>query len=154
MKSTNQKPRHSHCREFLLGFSILLLLGLAPERSASGSKLFVKPDWPALDEDGRSQHSRSFICLPKDVQPGEVVSYRSKGTQNITVEKKLVEMKARCRNGKLVDAQRREIRFFHPSCWGNPPPDYLETREREDKEVAALKRRYTVIEFGCNPMTQ
>ena len=155
MKSTNQKPRHSHCLKFLLGFSILLFLGgLAPGRSASGSKLSVKPDSPALDEDGRSQHPRSLICLPKDVQPGEVVSYRSKGTQNITVENKLVEMKARCRNGKLVDAQRREIRFFHPSCWGNPPPDYLEIREREDKEVAALKKRYTVIEFGCNPMTQ
>jgi len=116
--------------------------------------LFVTSGLPAFDEDAGKQHSRNFICLPKDVQPGEVVSYRPKGTMNITVEKKLSEMKARCRNGKLVDAKRREIRFFHPSCWGNPPPDYLETRQREDKEVAELKKRYTVIVFGCNPLVQ
>jgi hypothetical protein len=127
---------------------VLLLGGLGPERSAAGSKLSV-----AFDEDRGSQHPKSFTCLPKDVQPSEVVSYRPNGT-SITVEKKLVEMKARCRGGKLVDAKRREIRFFHRSCWGNPPPDYLEIRQRQDKEVAQLKKRYTVIVFACNPMAQ
>ena len=84
----------------------------------------------------------------------DVVSYGLKGRQSVTVEKKLTEIKARCRRGKLVDAKGREIRFFHPSCWGNPPPDYLEIRQREDKEFAELKKRYTVIVFGCNPMIQ
>jgi hypothetical protein len=155
MKATNQKRRQSQGRKFLLGFSILLLLGgMAPERSASRSKLSITDDLPPLCEHGGSHHSRRFTCLPKDVQPGEIVSYRPKGTLNITVENKLVEMKARCQNGKLVDAKRREIRFFHHSCWGNPPPDYLDIREREDKEFAQLKKRYTVIVFGCNPMIQ
>ena len=96
--------------------------------------------------------SQTFPCLPKDVRPDEVVSFGAKATQNLTVEKKLREMKARCRRGKLVDAKGREIRFFHPSCWGNPPSDYLEIQERENKELADLKKRYTVIVFGCNPM--
>lgn len=152
MKSTNL--HYEHGRKLLLGISIFLFLGgLAPERSISASRLSGTSDSPLFKEDG-SQHSRSLICLPKDVQPGEVVSYLPKGTQNITVEKKLVEMKARCRNGRLVDAKRREIRFFHPSCWGNPPPDYLEIRQRENEEVAELKKHYAVIEFRCSPMTQ
>lgn len=66
----------------------------------------------------------------------------------------LVQMKASCRSGRLVDGKRREIRFYRPSCWGNPPPDYLEIRQREDDELAKLKRHYTVIVFGCNPMIQ
>jgi hypothetical protein len=114
----------------------------------------VTPDLAALAEDRASQPSKSFTCLPKDVQPGEVVSYRPNGTRNVTVEKKLVELKARCRDGKLVDAKRREIRFFHPSCWGNPPPDYLEVRERENEELAKLRKRYIVVVFACNPFIQ
>jgi len=30
----------------------------------------------------------------------------------MTVEKKLAQLKARCRNRKLVDSKGREIRFF------------------------------------------
>jgi len=98
--------------------------------------------------------SQSFPCLPKDIRPDEVVSFGPKGTSELTVEKKLIEMKARCRRGKLIDAKRREIRFFRPSCWGNPPPDYLEIRERENKELSKLRKHYTVIVFACNPMIQ
>jgi len=154
MKSTNQKLHHTHGRKLLLGLSIFLLLGgLAPERSTRANPLSVTRYLTLIDEDG-SQHYKSFTCLPKDIQAGEVVSYQPKEIQNITVAKKLVAMKARCQNGKLVDAKRREIRFFHPSCWGNPPPDYVQIRQRENQEVAELKKRYTIIEFACNPMTQ
>src|SRR5262249_13702867 len=106
------------------------------------------------DEDGRVPRSKKFSCLPKDVRADEVVSYTPRGKESSTVEKKLVELKARCRRGKLVDGRGREIRFFRPSCWGNPPPDYLEIHERENKELADLKRHFTVISFGCNPMIQ
>ena len=95
-----------------------------------------------------------FPCLPKDVTADQVVSYGLKGTQKVTVEKRLIELKARCRSGKLLDAKGREIRFFRISCWGNPPADYLEIQERQNKELAELKKRYTVIVFGCNPMIQ
>lgn len=97
-------------------------------------------------------HRSKFDCLPKNVQLSDVVASTKKG--NVTVEKRLIEMKAQCRKGKLVDAKRREIRFFRPSCWGNPPPDYLEIQQRENAELQKLKATYAVIVFGCNPMIQ
>jgi len=93
-----------------------------------------------------------FDCLPKDVQLDEVVTYGKGPKGNVTVGKRLIEMKAQCRNGKLVDPRRREIRFFRPSCWGNPPPDYLEIQQRENAELEKLKRTYAVIVFTCNRM--
>ena len=102
----------------------------------------------------RSVHAvTKFDCLPKDVQKDEVVSYGRNGKQNVTVEKKLIELKARCRNGKLVDTKNKEIRFFRVSCWGNPPSDYLEIQKRESKELEKLKKRYTVILMTCDPRT-
>jgi hypothetical protein len=90
--------------------------------------------------------------LPKDVSTNDVVSYAKTTKGNVTVENKPIQLKAQCRNGKLVDRKRREIRFFHPSCWGNPPPDYLEIQQRENAELKKLKASYTVIVFGCSPM--
>jgi len=95
-----------------------------------------------------------FACLPADTGLDEVVTYSRSAKPNITVRDRLIKMKARCRRGKLVDARRREIRFFHPTCWGNPPPDYLEVQQREKEDLAKLKRRYNVIVFTCNPMMQ
>jgi hypothetical protein len=95
---------------------------------------------------------KKFDCLPKDVRLAEVVSYGGGGKENITVEKKLLEMKARCRNGKLVDARNKEIRFFRGNCWGSPPRDYLEILKRKRQELEKLKKTYSVIEIMCNPM--
>ena len=106
------------------------------------------------DEDAGSLPPKSLSCLPKDVRADETVSYGPKGKSILTVEKKLAEMKARCRRGKLVDARGREIRFFRVSCWGNPPEDYQEIQKRENEELAKLKKRYAVIVFGCSPMIQ
>jgi hypothetical protein len=106
------------------------------------------------EADSPARRPDKFTCLPKDIRADETVSYGRKASQEITVAQKLREMKASCRNGKLVDAKGREIRFFRPSCWGNPPPDYLEIQERENKELANLKKRYTVVVFSCNPMMQ
>ncbi len=103
-------------------------------------------------EDDESAPSKNFSCLPKDVRADEVVSYDAEGKPSLTVKKKLIELKARCRKGKLVDAKGREIRFFRISCWGNPPEDYLEIQKREAEELAELKKHYSVIEFGCDPM--
>jgi hypothetical protein len=88
------------------------------------------------------------------VQLKDVVSYGKSTRGSVTVEKTLVQMKAQCRNHKLVDAKRRQIRFFRPSCWGNPPADYLEIQQRENSELEKLKRTYAVIVFGCNSMIQ
>jgi hypothetical protein len=102
----------------------------------------------------RRTHATRINCLPPDTKADEVISYGTNGRGNITVERKLVKLKARCRNRKLVDAKGREIRFFRPSCWGNPPADYAEIQQRENEDLEKLRKHYTVIVFGCNPMIQ
>ncbi len=155
MKFANQRSSRSYREKFLVGASIfLLLVGLAPAKSESARKLSATSALALADEDAGPSPSKSLSCLPKDVRADEAVSYGLKGKSILTVEKKLAEMKARCRRGKLVDARGREIRFFRPSCWGNPPPDYLEVQKRENEGLAKLKKRYAVIVFGCNPMIQ
>src|SRR5207245_8650190 len=132
-----------------------LRLGDMTSKAASAPSLTVELlPRPTPRQAAKSLASTKFNCLPKDVHADEVVSYGPKGRSNVTVEKKLTEMKARCRSGKLVDAKGREVRFFRRSCWGNPPPDYLEIQKRENEELDKLKRRYTVVVFGCNPMIQ
>ena len=145
------RMRYLYTQTVLLSVCFLLSGSIALGNHESSTGLVTNLP---LIEPVTASPSQTFPCLPKDVQPDEVVSYGPKGAQTVTVEKKLIEMKARCRGGKLVDTKRREIRFFRLSCWGNPPPDYLEIRQREDEELAKLKRRYTVVVFGCNPMIQ
>ncbi len=146
---------HSYAQKLLFSVSIFLLgAGLALADLKSTRQLVAIPALAELREDAESSRSKNFSCLPKEVRADEVVSYGLKGRLNVTVKKTLVEMKAGCRNGKLVDAKGREVRFFRLSCWGNPPPDYLEIQQRENNELDKLKRRYRVIVFGCDPMIQ
>ena len=97
-------------------------------------------------------------CLPEYVKPTDVVSTRlvqtNSGTlfEKITVEQKLAELKANCKNGKLVDGAGTEIYFYKlTGCWGNPPRNYQEILERQEAELAILRKQYTVIEMTCNP---
>ena len=97
-------------------------------------------------------------CLPESVKPPDVVSttlvQTDGGTlvEKITVEQKLTELKANCRDGKLVDGAGTEIHFYKlTGCWGNPPRNYHEILERQQAELAILRKQYTVIEMTCNP---
>ena len=97
-------------------------------------------------------------CLPEYVKPTDVVSTRLVQTdgatlvEKITVEQKLTELKANCKNGKLVDAAGTEIYFYKlTGCWGNPPRNYQEMLQRQEAELAILRKQYTVIEMTCNP---
>ena len=96
-------------------------------------------------------------CLPKEIQPTDVVSYQDDnpskpGKHAVTVAEKLASLKAHCKKGKLIDAAGREIRFFHlTGCWGNPPEDYQQILDEQSRKLAQLKKRYTVIEMTCNP---
>ena len=95
-------------------------------------------------------------CLPEYVKPTDVVSTRlvqtDGGTLKITVEQKLAELKASCKNGKLVDGAGAEIYFYKlTGCWGNPPRNYQEILERQEAELAILRKQYMVIEMTCNP---
>jgi len=100
-----------------------------------------------------SDSPRYNDCLPKEVRLDQVVSYGRKPEDNLTVAKKLIELKAKCSGKRLVDGKNREIRFFHVHCWGNPPPNYLEIKEQEKTEFEKLQKDYTVITLGCNPRT-
>lgn len=106
------------------------------------------------------QTSQRFeCCLPKGTHLTDVVSSRvNKGAlsagpaEQVTVKEKLIEMKARCKKGKLVDSSGKQIVFYRlTGCWGNPPADYQEILERQRSEIEKLKRRYTVVEMTCNP---
>lgn len=86
-------------------------------------------------------------CLDKDINLADPVV----GFAKVTVKQRLTSLKARCRRGKLVDRKFREIRFFRRECWGNPPADHLEIEQQRQKELAGLKKKYTVIEVACAP---
>jgi len=97
-------------------------------------------------------------CLPEHVKPTDAVSTRLVQTdggtlvEKITVEQKLAELKANCKNGKLVDGAGTEIYFYKlTGCWGNPPRNYQEILERQEAELAILRKQYMVIEMTCNP---
>lgn len=102
---------------------------------------------------------RLELCLPQGIRLTDVVSVQgfSMGgndsrVKKITVKQKIMELKARCKRGKLVDGRGREIRFYRlQGCWGNPPADYQEILEHQRRELESLKKRYTVIEMTCNP---
>jgi len=140
--------------KLILGFLVCLLCASAFAGSgrAPGYDAAVALTQPDSQQSKHPAQRSKFACLPKDVQSDEVVTYARAAKGNVTVERKLMEMKAQCRQGKLVDARRREIRFFRPSCWGNPPADYLEIQQRENAELQKLKATYTVIVFGCDRM--
>ena len=153
MRIDVQKSKHPNREKLLFCFTILLLtFALAPAQGDRATQSMTSA--PATEKDTATSFSKTLSCLPKDVRADEAVSFTPKGKENLTVERKLIEMKARCRRGKLVDSRSREIRFFRPSCWGNPPVDYQEIQQRERDELAKLKKRFTVITFSCNPMIQ
>jgi hypothetical protein len=132
----------------ICGVSVLLGAAVAESGRAPEYEAAIAPDQPTPSKTSK------FDCLPKDVHLNDVVTQGKTAKGNVTVEKTLIQMKAQCRQRKLVDSKRREIRFFRPSCWGNPPADYLEIQQRENAELQKLKRTYAVIVFGCNPMIQ
>ena len=100
--------------------------------------------------------SRWQSCLPADVDAGEVISLESvapgREAKKVTVTTKLNQIGARCRANRLVDAKGKQIHFYRLiGCWGNPPLDYQEILDNQQKELAQLRRRYRVIEITCNP---
>ena len=99
----------------------------------------------------REMESRQYSCLPKDIKKDDIVGFAPDNVQKITVTDKLQALRARCRREKLVDRHRREIRFYKlTGCWGNPPQGYQAILARQQKEIAALGKRYTVVEMTCN----
>jgi hypothetical protein len=95
-------------------------------------------------------------CLPKNIQLNSVVqgdpaNDATRGEPKpVTIQQKLIELKAKCKNGKLFDLTGKEIYFVQLiGCWGNPPEDYQEQLDRQQQELKRLKEKYTVIEISC-----
>lgn len=100
--------------------------------------------------------SRWQGCLPADVDAAEVISVTpssaGSAAKKITVTMKLNQIGARCRAKRLVDARGKQIHFYRlTGCWGNPPENYQEILDNQQKELAQLRRRYRVVEITCNP---
>ncbi|HEX5731863.1 MAG TPA: hypothetical protein VF131_03425 [Blastocatellia bacterium] len=107
---------------------------------------------PARGDDKKAGSAR-INCLPEGFGLTDVVSYKLNASgkdEHITIEKKLAELKARCKRGRLLDGKGREIRFFRPACFGNPPADYEEIRQKESQELARLQKDYNVIILECD----
>jgi hypothetical protein len=107
---------------------------------------------------GQINNRLQYDCLPEDVKHDQVVSviFKTQGlkgeVERETVKQRLDKLDARCKAGKLVDAKNKEIRFYQlQGCWGNPPADYQEIMNSQQKELQELKKKYTVIEITCNP---
>jgi hypothetical protein len=137
----------------ILSLGALLLFGviiiMAQQKSKrSGSDCPPSPS-PTSAEGG--EQASAFDCLPDDIKLKDVVSYGIREGRDVTVQDKLVSIKAKCENGKLVDEDHKEIRFFRLQCWGNPPADYEERQQRQQEELKELEKKYKVIVMSCNP---
>ena len=97
----------------------------------------------------------SAKCVPDGIDLNLIVANEpskpdKQPSKNITVKTRLSQLKAHCRKGKLVDGKGRQIRFVTlMGCWGNPPDNYLELLENQNREIQQLKKRYTVIQIPC-----
>jgi hypothetical protein len=104
-----------------------------------------------------SKSQRFSSCLPEGVKLNSEIleesdgSTRAKGSPK-TVTSKLTELRARCKNRKLVTRTGKEIRIVQLiGCWGNPPADYEEQLQRQERELKELREKYIVIEIPCSP---
>jgi len=130
----------------------ILIVGSAQTLSAQGKSKMKRKAAKQVNNQSK------YGCLPPDIKLDTVVSaipVESASGNKIekeTVKQRLDKINAGCRAEKLVDGKGREIRFYRlQGCWGNPPPDYHEILENQQKELQELKRKYTVIEITCNP---
>lgn len=117
-----------------------------------GSAVFLYLGWSLI-----SPH-RFESCLPEGMKLTDVISVQivraadgGAALKKITLNEKLIELKAHCKKGKLLDTAMKEIRFYKlAGCWGNPPVDYQEILERQEKDINELKKRYTIVEIPCD----
>ena len=104
---------------------------------------------------GSGREDQFAKCLPEGIDERDVVSAQQSESRGevkvITVGEALVNLKARCKRGKVVDSKLREIRFYRlKGCWGNPPANYLEVLEKQEQELRQLRKKYTVVAVSCN----
>ena len=91
----------------------------------------------------------SYTCLPKNLHADDIISYAYDGTAAArphTLGQELDAHKARCEKGKLRDERGREIHFYRSELSGGRPSQRtLDIRDRENRELSRLRKRFTVI---------
>ena len=98
---------------------------------------------------------RFTSCLPEGIKLTSEIFEDSNGLPNAkskpkTLRRKLTELRARCKNRKLVTHNGKEIRIVQLiGCWGNPPEDYQEQLDRQQRELKQLKDKYVLIQIPC-----
>ena len=102
-----------------------------------------------------SKSQRFSSCLPEGVKLNSEILEESDGSTGAkgkpkTVASKLTELRARCKNRKLVTRNGKEIRIVQLiGCWGNPPEDYQEQMNRQQRDIEELRKKYVVIQIPC-----
>jgi hypothetical protein len=93
------------------------------------------PDWSAVS-----------ACLPAGVTLTTEFCPDRAGcapAERTTVRRRLAELGARARGGKLYDSTGKEIVFYQVPARGAPPPPDLEQQER--RQLEELRRQHTVV---------
>ena len=134
-----------------------ITIGAATAQQNPDQRIQARAEKPRQMPNKQRESSLSH-CLPPNVKLDDIVSTKVVGytrPENVvrtTVEQTLGGLRAICKNDKLTDASGKEIYFYHRvGCWGNPPQNYNEILQKQQDELARLKKKYTVVEMTCNP---
>lgn len=120
----------------------------------------VNVNSPARPSPAPTGNPVDFVPLPENIQPDTKVRLDVKDKDGKVVSSKVVtviealnELKARHEDGKLVDKNGREIRFFEPLCRGVSAGTEEDeaARKAKEKELAELEKKFTVIVLYCDP---
>ncbi len=106
-----------------------------------------------------SQSNTNYPCLPKGITLDTVVSATLAATpqqsKKVYVKDKLKQLNARCSKKKLVDDEKRQIKFYLlKGCSGiaySPNDPHWKKLKKQDEEIAELRKKFTVITLTCNP---
>ena len=102
-----------------------------------------------------SKSDRFTSCLPEGIKLTSEIFEEPDGSTSAkgkpkTLQAKLTDLRARCKNRKLVTSKGKEIRIVQLiGCWGNPPEDYQAQLERQERELKQLKEKYVLIQIPC-----
>jgi|GEM_PF-676133 len=102
-----------------------------------------------------SRSDRFTSCLPEGIKLTSEIFEEPDGSTSAkgkpkSLRAKLTDLRARCKNRKLVTGNGKEIRIVTLiGCWGNPPEDYQAQIERQERELKQLKEKYVLIQIPC-----